>query len=149
MALISAFFWGVEVGEAFGKGHLDTLGGEVDGAKIAFGEGDQDFAGCAVDNQQGNGAGGAVDIFDFADEDGAGAGYVEEGAAEKVGDVNLVAGEWGSLGQWNGYDEAIEGFGGGDGIYSGKVKDDAAFMRPMGHEFNFARGYGGRKCLRG
>jgi hypothetical protein len=125
----------IQVREAFGEGHFYSLGVEVDGAEIAFGEGDEDFFGgdCAADGQQGYGAGGAVYGFDLADEDGGVClGDVIEGAAYQVGYVDFVFVERGAVGAGNGDGEADEGFGGGDGVDSCEVKDDAAFMEPVG-----------------
>ena len=117
---------GVEGGEAVGESHFYALRFEVDAAEERFGEGDEDFSGGAVDDEQGNGAGVAVYVFDNADEDGLGWGDVEEGAAGEVGDVELIRGEGGALSAGDGDEQAGEGFGGGDGVVFLEMEDDGA-----------------------
>jgi len=131
----------VEACEAFGQGHLDPFGGKVEGAEIALGEGDKDFFARvgAADDEQGNWAGGAVNVFDSSDGDGCAAGHVEEGAANQVCNVDCVCVKRGSVSKGDGDEQAGEGFGGRDGVGLGKVKDDAALMEPMGLKVYFAR----------
>ena len=35
-------------------------------------------------------------------------------------------------------DQPLEGLSGGDGVHSGKVQHDAAFVQPVGDEFDLA-----------
>ena len=80
----------------------------------------------------------AVNFFYFADGDRLGSGDVDQRAADQVADVDFVVGEGGSLGDRDGDDLAFEGFSGGDGVDSGEVEDDAAFVGPVMDEFDFA-----------
>jgi hypothetical protein len=126
----------VDVGEAGGEGHFDALVFEVNLGEEAFGEGDEDFAVCALDDEEGNGAGGAVNVEDGAERDRGGAGDVDEFRADEVGDVDLVFREGGAFGAGNGDYEARKLFGGGDGVDAGKVEDDGALVEPVVDELD-------------
>jgi hypothetical protein len=129
----------VQVNQPFGQGHLDAFGSEVESAQVGFGEGDEDFSPCSADDEERRGTGGAVDVFDDSDFDRRGAGDIDERAADKIADVGFVFAEWRSLFARDGDGEPFEGFGRGDGIDGGKVKDDAALVQPVVDELDFAR----------
>jgi hypothetical protein len=140
----------VQADKAFGQRHLYALGGKIDVAEIAFGEGDQDLvAGVGrAHDEESNGASGAVYFFNLTYQDRGRAGYIHQGAADQVSNVDFVVGEWSSLSEGNSDDEAAEGFGFRDGIGVGEVEDDSALVQPMGLELNFARsgiGFGARR----
>lgn len=137
----------VEIGEAFGEGHFDETGVEIEAAEVAFGEGNEDLTGFALHDEERCGAGGAVDVADGADGDGGGGGDVDEGTANEVADVGLVWCEWDALGEGDGHAEADEGFGGGDGVDAGEVEDDAALMKPVMEKLDGAGESLRGKCL--
>jgi hypothetical protein len=111
-------------------------------AEIALGEGDQDFfCGTWALTRRDTGPAVRSTSFDLAYETGSGPATSIESAADQVGDIDFVLGQRGTLGQRNGDDEAGEGFSGGDGIDPREMKDDAAFVEPVGDEFGW-RGVG-------
>lgn len=126
-----------EVGQAFGQGHLDALVFQVEFAQIGFCEGDEDIAFCTFDNEQGDGAGAAVDVLDTAYGDGI-AGDVDEFAADEVGDVDFVFRQGGAFGARDGDDEAGEFFCLRDGVDASEVQDDGAFVQPVMGELDGA-----------
>src|SRR6185437_159102 len=131
---------GSEIGKPFGESHFDALVWEVEGAEVGLGERDQDFALRATHDEQRGRASGAVNVFDGADGDWWVRRNIEQGAADEVGDVDLVVGERGAFAAGDGDDEAGEGFGCGDGVDAGKAEDDAPFVQPVMDEFGGARG---------
>jgi len=92
-----------------------------------------------VHDEERRGAGGAVDVFDGSEIYGRGPGDVDEGAADEIADVDLVRGERRAISKRDGNERTDEGFGGGDGVNAGEVEHDAALVRPVVNEFNFAR----------
>src|SRR5579863_4089531 len=129
----------VQIGQAFGQRHLDEARGQIELAEIAFREGDEDFTRSGFENEKRNRAGGAVDGDNCADSDGRGAGDVEERAADEIADVGLVVSERDALGEGNGYEQASERFGSGDGVDAGEMQYDAALVQPVVDEFGRAR----------
>jgi hypothetical protein len=92
-----------------------------------------------ADDEQSCRAGRAVDVFNLPDWNRCCTGYVEEGAANQVGDEDFIFVKLSPVCERDGHDQADERLSRGDRFVLGKVKDDAALVQPVSVKFNFAR----------
>jgi hypothetical protein len=102
------FSWKIQVDQPFRQSHFHAPCLEVDAAQIAFGEGDEHLAGCALHHQQRHRPGGAVHFLDLADEERSGRRNVDQHAADQVADVDLALTQRGPFGAGNSDDQPVE-----------------------------------------
>src|SRR5487761_2431318 len=95
-----------------------------------------------LDDEEGDRAGGAVDVFNDAEDAGSWSGTIDELTIDEITNVDFVRGKGRTLLARDGDDEAGEGFSVVDGVDAVKVEDDGALVQPVVDEGDGARGNG-------